>query len=226
MHPNSPIIEYKNYKDEKQIVMKYTREQAESAFIDYRKYHELIDELHESEIEFLNAKFPPIEVGKWYKSINGSLIRATARTIGGLFEGFGFNTDNKWEHSDYWGARFFTPATEQEVLDRLTDHAKNIYKVGDRVRSLFCGNDFVIDGNNSLIMDDYLWFSGIAVLNLSTGKWAEVIESTPKEWEKLHHEITEVVYYIGDEEVKPTSIHEKIEKFERELAELKKLINK
>jgi hypothetical protein len=184
--------------------MKYTREQAESAFIDYRKYHELIDELHESEIEFLNDKFPPIEVGKWYKSINGSLIRATARTIGGLFEGFGFNTDNKWEHSDYWGARFFAPATEQEVLDRLTDHAKNIYKVGDRVRSVYSGiHQEVFALINYRISHGYFYFSGIAVLNLSIGEWAEVIESTPS-----------------------NPIHDKIAKFERELAELKKLINK
>jgi len=47
--------------------MNYTREQALEVFLDYRKYHELTDELHESEIEFLNAKFHTIEVVKWYK---------------------------------------------------------------------------------------------------------------------------------------------------------------
>jgi hypothetical protein len=183
--------------------MKYTREQAEAAMLDYRKYHELIDELHESEIEFLNDKFPPIEIGKWYKSINGSLIRATARTIGGLFEGFCFNTDNKWEHSDYCGARFFAPATEQEVLDRLTEEAKKRYKVGDRVMSVI-GNKMTIgkkdDEPISEFINGYFFYEGVCVLNLSTGEWAEVVESNP--------------------------IHDKIAKFERELAELKKLINK
>jgi hypothetical protein len=186
--------------------MKYTREQAEAMILDWNEHQGVESKLHTSDIEFLNAKFPPIEVGKWYKSINGSLIRATGRTIGGLFEGFGFNTDNKWEHSDYWGARFFAPATNQEVLDRLTDHAKNIYKVGDRVMSVI-GNKMTIgkkdDEPISEFINGYFFYEGVCVLNLSTGEWAEVVESTPS-----------------------NPIHDKIAKFERELAELKKLINK
>ena len=184
--------------------MNYTRKQALEAFLDYRKYHELSDELHESEIEFLNAKFPPIEVGNWYKSENGSLIRATSEALeeGYVFAGYGIDLGGEWDFSERWFTKFFTPATDQEVLDRLTEEAKKRYKLGDRVRNVV-GNEMRIgkeeDEPISEFINGYFAYEGVFVLNPSTGEWAEVIESNP--------------------------IHDKIEKLERELAELKQLIN-
>jgi hypothetical protein len=183
--------------------MNYTREQAEAVILDWNEFIEAGHELHPEDIRFLNAKFPTIEVGKWYKSARGTLILATGRTIGDDFEGFGFNTYNEWEHCDHWNARLFTPATEQEVLDRLSDHAKNIYKVGDRVMNVWDKEEMEIINEDYFIADNWFYFSGIAVLDLSTGEWAEVVESTPT-----------------------NPLHDKIEKLERELAELKQLINK
>jgi hypothetical protein len=184
--------------------MKYTREQAEAAkqiVYDFMKHHDICMSPYKWD-DFLNAKFPTIEVGKWYKA-KKALICATSRKTESVFAGFGFNVCGAWEYGKRWVAELFSPATEQEVLDRLSDHAKNIYKVGYRVMSLWCKSDFVIDDNDSFIRDDYFWFSGIAVLDLSTGEWAEVVEYTPS-----------------------NPIHDKIEKFEQELAELKELINK
>jgi hypothetical protein len=178
--------------------MKYTREQAEAVLREYG------DSGFWSVDSFLNAKFPTIEVGKWYKSKNGALIRATSEALeeGYVFTGFGINAVGQWDFSEGWVTECFTPATEQEVLDRLTEEAKKRYKVGDRVRSLFDGNLIarIYESSAALIDSGFFWFSGAAVLNLSTGEWAEVVESNP--------------------------IQDKIEKLERELAELKQLINK
>jgi hypothetical protein len=182
--------------------MNYTREQAEEAkqiVKDFMKHHDICMNSYKWD-DFLNAKFPPIEVGKWYKAEKEALICATSEAVGDGFAGFGFNNFSEWRHYENWGVRFFTPATDQEVLDRLTEEAKKRYKVGDRARSLFCRNNFKVDSLTMVSIDDFLWFSGIAVLDLSKGEWAEVVESNP--------------------------IHDKIEKLERELAELKQLINK
>jgi len=176
--------------------MKYTREQAEAVLREYG------DSGFWSVDSFLNAKFPTIEVGKWYKSERGSLIRATSEALedGYIFAGFGINTFGEWDFCERWVTESFTPATDQEVLDRLTEEAKKRYKVGDRVKSLCTSHVLKIADGYVEIADDFFYYGGIAVLNLSTGEWAEVIESNP--------------------------IHDKIEKLERELAELKQLINK
>jgi hypothetical protein len=182
--------------------MKYTREQAEEAkqiVKDFMKHHDICMNSYKWN-EFLNAKFPTIEVGKWYKADNSALICATSKAFedGYVFNGFGINVKGEWEHCERWVVYCFTPATEQEVLDRLTEEAKKRYKVGDRARSLCTDHLLNIADGYVEIADDFFYYGGIAVLNLSTGEWAKVVESNP--------------------------IHDKIEKFERELAELKELI--
>ena len=227
--------------------MNYTREQALEAFLDYRKYHELSDELHESEIEFINAKFPTIEVGKWYKDTTSKLFKYVLSVESDRLKGFGFNMQETWTVGDFYSFNIksahkeLTPATDQEVLDRLTDEAKKRYKVGDRVLSFYDGDTYTSEYTHSgrfVLEDKYFSYQGVCVLNLSTGEWAEVVESATNSHsvDALRYALdygkavsqarTEVVYHIGDEEVKPTSIHDKIEKLERELAELKQLINK
>jgi hypothetical protein len=180
--------------------MKYTREQAEAVLRNYNEFLEADYGLHPEDIKFLNAKFPTIEVGKWYKAGNSALICATSKAFedGYVFNGFGINVKGEWEHCERWVVYCFTPATEQEVLDRLTEEAKKRYKVGDRARSLCTDHLLNIADGYVEIADDFFYYGGIAVLDLSTGEWAEVVESNP--------------------------IHDKIEKFERELAELKELI--
>jgi hypothetical protein len=214
--------------------MNYTREQAEEVWNDWCCFDD------GTFSDFLNAKFPTIEVGKWYKSERGALIRATSEALedGYIFAGFGINTLGEWDFCERWITESFTPATDQEVLDRLTEEAKKRYKLGDSVRSVCTKQILEVNRKSAEIDDDYFWFSGIAVLNLSNGEWANVIESATNSHsvDALRYALdygkavsqasTEVVYHIGDEEVKPTSIQDKIEALERELAELKQLINK
>jgi hypothetical protein len=182
--------------------MKYTREQAEAVLRNYNEFLEADYGLHPEDIKFLNAKFPTIEVGKWYKADNSALICATSKAFedGCIFAGFGINVKGEWEHCERWVVYCFTPATEQEVLDRLTEEAKKRYKVGDRVKSVHDGETYKVGilSNRLSYTREYFAFSQIPVLNLSTGEWAEVIEANP--------------------------IHDKIEALERELAELKELI--
>jgi len=186
--------------------MKYTREQAEMVLRDLRTYHEMGNDLHPSDINFLNAKFPPIEVGNWYKSERKNKFLGLVKKINGvMFYYNGFNVSGIWKIYDWYGIGEplpITPATEQEVLDRLTEEAKKRYKVGDRVVNCK-GVEMMIPNGKKYISQFYngfYVFQGVYVLNLSTGEWAEVVESNP--------------------------INDKIEKFERELAELKELINK
>jgi hypothetical protein len=178
--------------------MNYTREQAEAVWNDWIESTLLWD-------DFLNAKFPTIEVGKWYKSERGALIRATSEALeeGYVFAGFGINAVGKWDFSEGWVTECFTPATDQEVLDRLTEEAEKRYNVGDMVKSLRSEGIYNVDHMRSRLENVYFCYSGIAVLNLSTGEWAEVVEYLPT-----------------------NPIQDKIEKLERELAELKQLINK
>jgi hypothetical protein len=179
--------------------MKYTREQAEVMFNEWMESEFIIFE------NFLNDKFPPIEVGKWYKSEREpSFLGLVKKIDGDMFYHNGFDVVGNWQINDWYGIEDVkpTPATEQEVLDRLTEEAKKRYKVGDRVKSVYDGKIYKVGilSNRLSYTREYFAFSQIPVLNLSTGEWAEVVESNP--------------------------IHDKIEALERELAELKELINK
>jgi hypothetical protein len=182
--------------------MKYTREQAEAVLRDLRTYHEMGNDLHPSDIKFLNAKFPTIEVGKWYKTnFNNALFVCITKKKNKHYDGFGFTGFGQWFSCGYacGDDDRMTPATEQEVLDRLTEEAKKRYKVGDRVKSMKSSTELCVFSNDVVELEDnYFLVSGISVLNLSTGEWAEVVESNP--------------------------IHDKIEALERKLAELKELI--
>jgi uncharacterized protein YaaR (DUF327 family) len=184
--------------------MKYTREQAEEAkqiVKDFMKHHDICMNSYKWN-DFLNAKFPTIEVGKWYKSEREKNFLGLITEIDGIFRYNGFNVCGDWKINDWYKIKHLnplTPATEQEVLDRLTKEAKKIYKVGDRVRSMKSSTELCVFSNDVVELEDnYFLVSGISVLNLSTGEWAEVVESNP--------------------------IHDKIEALERELAELKELI--
>jgi hypothetical protein len=184
--------------------MNYTREQAEAVLKDLRAQHGLGNDLSPLDIKYLNAKFPTIEVGKWIvddKFPDFFMLIKGKNNEGRMFTGIGRSDDGEWVAD----LKVFTQdkgnrlATDQEVLDRLTEEAKKRYKLGDRVVSVWIKSDFIISNYETQIDEAFLYMDDTPVLNLSTGKWAEVVELNP--------------------------IHDKIEKLERELAELKQLIN-
>jgi hypothetical protein len=187
--------------------MNYTREQAEAVkqiVKDFMKHHDICMNSYKW-VEFLNDKFPPIEVGKWIVDDGMPdflMLIKGKNNKGDMFTGIGRADNGEWATN----LKVFTQdkgnrlATEQEVLDRLSEEAKKRYKVGDRARSLCTDHLLNIADGYVEIADDFFYYGGIAVLDLSTGEWAEVVESNP--------------------------LNDKIERLERELAELKQLINK
>jgi len=159
--------------------MSYTREQAEEVWNDY----------HNSKlsfIKFLNHKFgQQLEVGKWYKytEYNSKVCYQG--------DGVGFGTwEGEWGRS--WGINSgWKPMTNEEVHDFLKSECEKRYKIGDVVKSVYNQKHFELESNRILLGMTYLFYDDIAVLNLSTGEWAEVIKKDPiaEQIEKLEKEL-------------------------------------
>jgi hypothetical protein len=174
--------------------MSYTREQAEEMIKDWNKFHGCSKEFNSSDTEFLNHKFcQQLEVGKWYKNDK----RDSKLCYLGRSDGFG-TWEGMWDGN--WGINpaEWQPMTNEEVHDFLKSECEKRYKVGDVVKSVFSNREWKIYSSHISIDENHLAIDETAILDLSTGKWAEVIKKDP--------------------------IAEQIEKLEKELETLKKQI--
>jgi hypothetical protein len=174
--------------------MSYTREQAEEVIKDWNVYQDYENKLYTVDKEFLNHKFgQQLEVGKWYKndSYNSKVCYQG--------NGYGFGTwRGKWGRS--WGinSNNWQLMTNEEVHDFLKSECEKIFKVGDVVKNLCSFNVYEIQGMEVRVGYAALFLSGVPVLDLTTGEWAQVVKKDP--------------------------IAEQIEKLEKELETLKKQI--
>jgi len=182
-------------------MVEYTREQAEQVLKDYKKWllnapNEDVNRWHEI---FLNHKFPKIEVGKWYKCEAGCIFLTSFEDNKVRFYGVMFDD---WHISEMSENKFkllkFELATDEEIVETLTNEAKKRYNVGDVVRCLHTSFEHTIDSTiyekwlDYLIKEARVWGSKIEIENTVTtpillmkeGKWAEVVEQE--------------VYSIGD----------------------------
>jgi hypothetical protein len=167
--------------------MSYTREQAEEVLIEWREFNNWNQKLYTSDIEFLNHKFSKqLEVGKWYKH--------TKTDSKCCYQGNG-NGFGEWE--GYWGRNWsmrdsvWQPMTDEEVHDFLKSECKKRYKVGDVVRSVYSGINIKIKSLTYNNDGEHVFIDCQAVLDLSTGEWAEVIKKDPiaEQIEKLEKEL-------------------------------------
>ena len=167
--------------------MSYTREQAEEMIKDWNDFQAGESKLFNSDTNFLNHKFgKQLEVGKWYKH--------TKTDSKCCYQGNG-NGFGEWE--GYWGRNWsmrdsvWQPMTDEEVHDFLKSECEKRYKVGDVVKSVMSGFELKIDSNVYSIEKGYFFYDFVAVLDLSTGEWAEVVKKDPiaEQIEKLEKEL-------------------------------------
>ena len=166
--------------------MSYTREQAEEVIKDWNKFHGCSKEFNSSDTQFLNHKFgKQLEVGKWYKNDEFDSKICYQGDNGGFGTGSGV-WEIGWAINSDW-----RPMTDQEVHDFLKSECEKRYKVGDVVSAAWMSAKCIID-TYELYVGKYRLFLGEAiVLNLNTGKWAEVIKKDPiaEQIEKLEKEL-------------------------------------
>jgi hypothetical protein len=181
--------------------MEYTREQAVRMFKEFQYFKlkscgvKIVPELNKWEEDFLNVKFPKLEVGKWYKSKvekwSKVLIYITDITDSWIYF-FGHDTDDSssWIEEGRLTKKNenlfeFSPATDDEVVEMLTKEAKKRYKTGDTIVSTYNGELYELDIIFSYHLkktDKGVFSYGYEVMR--HGKWAEVVE--------------EETYFIGD----------------------------
>jgi len=169
--------------------MSYTREQAEEVLKDFNEFIGCSRGLFSSDLPFLDQKFGvKFEVGKWYKSPHfksAILYQGELENCVGMFDG-------TW--ADCWSIEdFYIEMTNEEVIDFLRDEAKKRYNEGYIVKGLSSGMNYQI---NSFVFgcsidNEHFHISGISVLDLKTGEWAEAIKKDPvkEQIEKLEKEL-------------------------------------
>jgi hypothetical protein len=141
-----------------------------------------------------------LEIGKWYKDLdNGKFLFCFQGGYGnsdthGL--NYGFNSQNKFRETLGVHKRdVYTPATDSEVLEALTNEAiKRRFKEGVCINDLYCGGTVFISGNKYDYEEvPYTPYAGEMALRDSdgnilfvNGQWAEIIKTyTKEEAEKL-----------------------------------------
>lgn len=159
--------------------MSYTREQAEEVLNDLWRFNGFFKGLSDDQKAFLNHKFPQ-KVSGWYKD-----KRYPKLIIYFSFEKdltFGFDFRGEWvklnSTTEYRSTD--TQATDEEVLQRLTEEANRRYPEGSKVKSLSSGEIWTMDEPKGRFHRNYFLFDSIAILNLTTGEWAEVVEKDEK----------------------------------------------
>jgi hypothetical protein len=167
--------------------MSYTREQAEEVIKDWNVYQDYENKLYTVDKEFLNHKFgQQLEVGKWYK--NDSYNSKVCYQGDGV--GFGI-WSGVWSRN--WSMRNsdWKPMTDKEVREFLKSECEKRYKVRDVVESVWSKNHKMIYDQRIKVSDGYCFLSGVPVLDLTTGEWADVIKKDPiaEKIEKLENEL-------------------------------------
>lgn len=161
----------------------YTKEQAEQVFLDFQRFIGF-DSLAETEIKFLNHKFPSLEVGKWYW-LDNRCERELLICQQEYNPAYGIDADGNW--CNYMGniypSQKYRPATDKEVEEALIAEAKRrgynngvdfnccTYSVKVKVSERIY---FHIYENG----DTHLYSNGFIFYN---GKWAEIINDPTKD---------------------------------------------
>ena len=142
------------------------------------------------ETEFPDLFKNTLEVGKWYYNKKYDIvIYLTEFKYGNAFNGYGFDKDKKWFHTQDYGNIYAESchrlATLEEVENALIAEAKNRgYKKGVKIKGL--GNGEIcalLDWNFEFIKYEYnnvLWFGDKSndfdcYDIFKNGKWAEII---------------------------------------------------
>jgi hypothetical protein len=168
--------------------MSYTREQAEEVLKDWNKWQGDKLPIYEYNTEFLNHKFgQQLEVGKWYKhEVYGSVLCYKGKKRGFGVEYIDWHNDLHMESDRNW-----QPMTDEEVHDFLKSECKKRYKVGDVVKSVYSCINIKIKSLTYNNDGEHVFIDCQAILDLSTGEWAEVIKKDPiaEQIEKLEKEL-------------------------------------
>ena len=146
----------------------------------------------EPEFEFgpVYAKEPEFEFGRWYHGSKNKLL-----FIAGKCSGYGFNTHGEWvnygKDSYPWGLTGWTPATDEEVKERLLSYAKENYPVGTVIEH----PDNRLPKSYVTTESPYFYESRkfkIAIVGgdgtgliYADGKWAKIISKPKKTDEKV-----------------------------------------
>lgn len=188
----------------------YTKEQAEQVFLDFQRFIGF-DSIAETEIKFLNHKFPSLEVGKWYMHLDNLLFYVREIKEKNCY-GYGF-WDGEWFddcksiHDNNDCMQDIRLATKKEVEEALIAEAKRrgynngvdfnccTYSVKVKVSERIY---FHIYENG----DTHLYSNGFIFNN---GKWAEIINDPTKD--------------------KIAELEARINKGQKELQELKGLVD-
>ena len=183
----SDLIGDYDYCQKKENKMNYTREQAEEVLKDYNEFTACGRKLLGTNLKFLYQKFGvKFEVGKWYKSP----IFKSAILYQGEIDGCVGMFNDIWATS--WSIEdFYIEMTNEEVIDVLIEEAKKRYNEGDIVKGLWSGMNRQIKRFGCSLDNEHFYISGISVLDLKTGEWAEVIKNDPvkEQIEKLEKEL-------------------------------------
>jgi len=138
-----------------------------------------------------------LEIGRWYKGTylnsNNDLLFISNLDEKRNLKGFGVSYAGNWfdcrkktlhygniEESNDW-----TPATDTEVLEALTNEAKKKYKIGDYVNppSKIWSRKIKLylakDEKEFTYRNNELLFCGVQIY--SNGKWAEIVKTYTKE---------------------------------------------
>lgn len=174
--------------------MNYTREQAEEVLRDWNEQDQNKRGLSLNNVAFLDHKFPK-KVSGWYRTMGNE-----AYLIYFDFENnnyYGFDSSGLWclgmtTKGEYNKAYDYL-VTPQEVEQRLIEEADRRYKIGDVVISSILKVQQEIITQTYNIINNHLFYSGIAVFNLSTGEWAEIIEQPETELSKTIKKAEKIV---------------------------------
>jgi len=141
-----------------------------------------------------------IKKGKWYS--NGYiLIYATSNEDEFRnFSGYGLNFKGDWEICLHWSSRFFTPAQDDYVIERMQEEVNKRYSVGDVVKSLFDGKEYALTQTYhetwefDLLKRGELWgydeTKTLGVLLMEDGKWADKVEKEEQKEKEVPKRLT------------------------------------
>ena len=133
-------------------------------------------------------KEPRFKKGVWYIDTYGggfiSLVRSS-KDCNNLY-GYGISWRRVWrDDDDDWGLFKPREATPEEIREILGDYAKKRY-LGKVIHLPHCGTQQINSDSDKISFSDdfkYIWLNGWAVC--MEGKWAEIVEETPKNSDEI-----------------------------------------
>jgi hypothetical protein len=158
------------------------------------KNYEITEEqIKQNSEKTLKELFPEVfetklEIGKWYKIINGNTLAFICEPKKNEVKSYGFSNNIFYDDTllaTYWGYMYqvegWVPATDSEVLEALKNEAiKRGLTEKKYILSAKSGMPFKsFEGNYYIDEEGCLRLDGVVIMK--DGKWAEIIKTYTKE---------------------------------------------